>query len=131
LKHNYEEELEGKLPNGADVKVKLKIADVIGCLATKALALGGRSVAKDYYDIYTIISYYKDGEVSCAKEMKIYLDDPDIKESMEDIKNNFEKETGLGPTLIGEFLYSEDEEAKKRIMTDSFMRVNKFLDLLK
>ena len=78
LKHNYEEELEGKLPNGADVKVKLKIADVIGCLATKALALGGRSVAKDYYDIYTIISYYKDGEVSCAKEMKIYLDDPDI-----------------------------------------------------
>lgn len=130
LKHNYEEEVEGNLPNGAHVKVKIKIADVVGCLATKALALGGRSEAKDNYDIYTIISYYKDGERSCAEEIKPFLNDKDIKEPLDEIKKNFEKETSLGPVLVGNFMYPNDQEAKKRIMIDSFMRVNRFLELL-
>ena len=30
LKHNFEEEIEGSLPNGAHVKVKVRIADVVG-----------------------------------------------------------------------------------------------------
>ena len=131
LKHNYEEELKGQLPNGAHVKVKIRIADIVGCIITKAIALGGRSAAKDNYDIYTMVSYYKDGEKSCAEEIKVFLDDTDINESLEDIKTNFEKETSLGPILIGNFLYSTDEDSKKRIITDSFMRVNRFLELLK
>jgi len=130
LKHNFEEEFEGELPNGAHVKVKIRIADVVGCLTTKALALGGRSEAKDNYDIYTIISYYKEGEKSCAEEIKLFLSDKDIKDSLDDIKKNFEKETSLGPILVGNFIYSNDEEARNRIIIDAFMRVNKFLELL-
>ncbi len=131
LKHNFEEEIEGKLPNGAHVKVKFRIADVVGCLITKALALGGRSAAKDNYDIYTIISHYKDGEKSCAEAIKPFLNDEYIKESLDDIKKNFEKENSLGPILVGNFMHPNDEDAKKRIMIDSFMRVNKFLELVR
>jgi len=130
LKHNFEEEIEGNLPNGAHVRVKLRIADVVGCLTTKALALGGRSEAKDNYDIYTIISYYKDGEKSCTEEIKSFLSDKDIKDSLDDIKKNFEKERSLGPILVGNFMHPNDEDARNRIIIDSFMRVNKFLDLL-
>ena len=132
LKHNFDEEIEGNLPNGAHVKVKVRIADVVGCLITKALALGGRSAAKDNYDIYSIISYYKNGEKSCAEEIKIFLDDEDIKDSLDEIKNNFETETSLGPILVGDFMnVNNDEEFRNRIIIDSFMRVNRFLDLLK
>lgn len=131
LKHNFEEEIEGTLPNGAHTKVKVRIADVVGCLTTKALALGGRSAAKDNYDIYAIVSYYKEGDKSCAEELKPFLSDKDIRDSLEDIKKNFEKETSLGPVLVGDFMnVSNDEEFRDRIMIDSFMRINRFLDLL-
>ena len=75
--------------------------------------------------------YYKDGEKSCAEEIKTFLDDKDIKDSLDDIKKNFEKETSLGPVLIGNFIYSNDEEARNRVIIDSFMRVNRFLEFLK
>lgn len=131
LNHNSEEEIEGVLPNRAEVKAKLKVADIVGSMATKALALGGRSEAKDNYDIYALISHYKKGESSCAKAIKPYLTNKDIRESMEEIKKNFEKEMSLGPTLVGNFMFPNDADARKRIMTDSFMRVNRFLNLLK
>lgn len=130
LKHNFEEEIEGNLPNGAHVKIKLRIADVVGCLTTKALALGGRSEAKDNYDIYTIISHYNEGEKSCAEKLKPFLNDKDVREPLEDIKKNFEKETSLGPILVGNFMYPNDKDARNRIIIDSFMRVNRFLELL-
>ncbi len=131
LKYNYKEELVGELPNGAHVKVKLRIANVVGCLITKALALGGRSSAKDNYDIYSIVSYYKDGEKSCAEELKPTLDDKDIKDCLADIKNNFAKESSLGPVLVGDFMnVSNDAEFRDKIIVDAFMRVNRFLSLL-
>jgi len=130
LQHNFEEELEGNLPNGAYIKVKIRIANVVGCLITKALALGGRSKAKDNYDIYTVIAYYKHGEKSCAEEIKSFLNDKIISESLEDIKTNFETEISLGPIMIGNFMYSNDEDARNKIIVDSFMRVNRFLELL-
>lgn len=130
LNHNYDEEIQGKLPNNAEVKIKLKIADIVGSLATKAIVISERSQAKDYYDIYSLICYYKDGEISCAEETKPFLKDRDIEEAIEEVKKNFEKETSLGPTLIGTFMYPYDEYARKRIMTDSFMRINMFLSLL-
>ncbi len=130
MEHNYEENIEGRLPNNAEVKIKLKIADIVGSLATKAIVITERSQAKDYYDIYSLICNYKDGEISCAKEIKPFLKDNDIKEAIEEIKKSFEKETSLGPTLIGTFMHSHDEYAKIRVMTDSFMRINRFLSLL-
>lgn len=131
LKHNYEEELEGVLPNNAEVKVKVRIVDIVGSLTTKAIALGGRSEAKDNYDIYALVSNYKDGEKSCAEELKPYLKEKEIQDAIGEIAKNFEKETSLGPTLVGTFMYPGDEDARKRVMTDSYMRINRFLELLK
>ncbi len=132
LKHNYEEEMEGVLPNKAKVKIKIKIADIVGSLITKALALGGRSKTKDNYDIYALITNYKYGETSCAEEIKPFLDDQDIKEPIEVIKKKFKTETSLGSVGVGDFLnVNNDIEYRNRIITDSFMRVNKFLELLK
>ncbi len=130
LEHNFEEEIKGKLPNGAYARVKIRIADLVGCLATKALALGGRSEAKDNYDIYAMISYYKNGEKSCAEEIRPFLYDNDIKDCLCEIKRNFEEENSLGPVLVGDFIFYNDAESRNRIITDSYMRINRFLELL-
>ncbi len=131
LKHFYLEKIEGTLPNKAEVEVKCKIANLVGSLVTKAIALGGRSVSKDYYDIYSLISYYKNGISSCAEEVNPYLHDKDIKEAIAEIKKNFTKETSLGPTLVGSFMYPNNPDAQLRVMTDSYMRVNDFLNKLR
>ena len=46
------------------------------------------------------------------------------------LEKNFEKETSLGPVLVGNFMHPNDKEARNRVIIDSFMRVNKFLELL-
>lgn len=130
LKHFYLDKVDGILPNKAEVEVECKIANIVASIATKAIALGGRSMAKDYYDIYSLISYYKNGTSSCAEEIKPYLQNNDIKEAMAEIKKSFTKETSLGPTLVGNFMYPNDPEAQRRVMTDSFMRINDFLQRL-
>ncbi|MFX0174006.1 MAG: transketolase C-terminal domain-containing protein, partial [Candidatus Hodarchaeota archaeon] len=58
------------------------------------------------------------------------FEDKDIKEAMAEIKKNFAKETSLGPTLVGSFIYPNDPDAQRRVMTDSFMRINDFLQKL-
>jgi hypothetical protein len=59
--HNFEHRIEGILPSGAETKAVAKVSDVVGCLATKGLALKGRYKEKDAYDIYFVLRYYKGG----------------------------------------------------------------------
>lgn len=130
LTHFYLDKIDGTLPNKAEVEVECKIANLVGSLVTKAIAIGDRTDPKDYYDIYSLISYYKNGTSSCAEEITPYLQNKDIKEAMAEIKKNFAKETSLGPTLVGSFIYPNDPDAQRRVMTDSFMRINDFLQKL-
>ncbi len=130
LNHYYIDRIGGILPNKAEVEVECQIANLVGSLTTKAITLGERSVAKDYYDIYSLVSYYKKGTADCAEEVTPYLQEPEIKEALEEIKKNFQKETALGPTLIGSFIHPHDPNAQRRVMTDSFMRINDLLQKL-
>lgn len=131
LEHYDHYELVGILPNKAEYEIDCRVANLVGSLTTKAIALGGRSVAKDYYDIYSLISYYKKGIESCVQEIKPHLHKKEITEAMGEVKMNFKSENSLGPTLIGNFMYPYDITAQQRVMTDSFMRINEFLKLIK
>ncbi|MFX0171138.1 MAG: nucleotidyl transferase AbiEii/AbiGii toxin family protein, partial [Candidatus Hodarchaeota archaeon] len=64
LTHFYLDKIDGTLPNKAEVEVECKIANLVGSLVTKAIAIGDRTDPKDYYDIYSLISYYKNGTSS-------------------------------------------------------------------
>lgn len=132
--HNYEEEIEGTLPNQRiQVKCQLQIADVVGSLVTKGLAideLTGRSKAKDKYDIYSLITYYKEGEKSCAEEVKPYLGNEIVRKAMINIRETFRNETSEGPAVTGNFIHPDDEDARNSVIVDSFRRINRFLDYL-
>jgi len=47
----YKEEIQGKFPNGAEVRVSLFVANELAVFAMKGVAIGQRTKAKDFYDI--------------------------------------------------------------------------------
>ena len=131
LRYHYKDEIKGKTPNGTKSKMEINIVNMIGCLGTKGYALGGRSKAKDDYDIYSIVSYYKDGYSSCANEIRPYIQrDLELRETMEHIREEFQTLISVGPENVGRFIEPYDEDARRRVSTDAFMRVNRFLELL-
>jgi hypothetical protein len=66
----YETQIEGTLPKGGKIAVAINIADIVGALTMKGLALP-RLADKDSYDIYTISGFHGGGP---TKASEIYLD---------------------------------------------------------
>ena len=61
FEHNFSFRLAGALPNGADATLEIQVADVVGCLTTKGIAIGERYAEKDAYDIYAVVANHKGG----------------------------------------------------------------------
>lgn len=59
--HLFTYKLEGKLPQGAYNEVEIQVADPVAILTMKGIVLGVRYSEKDAYDIYSVVSHYKNG----------------------------------------------------------------------
>ncbi len=130
FKHNTDYKLKGILPGDGETSVKMKIADVSGCITTKGLALGERYKEKDAYDIYAISANYKNGPKDVAREIAPFMKEDLVKEGMENIKNRFKTIKGEGPAWVANFLNPSSVEEKERIIADAFMNVNEILKIV-
>lgn len=128
--HNWECPLIGNLPGNGEIKLKLKVADVLSGVVMKAQALAERLDGKDPYDIYTMITYYKDGPSSVAQDFKPHLKTSIITDSLKIINANFEKINSNGPIRVGYFLYPNDTAMREKAITDAYMNVREFLKLV-
>jgi len=127
--HSFDYELRGILPNGAENTVQLRIADVVGCLAMKGIALGERHHEKDAYDLYSVITYYRGGPEGAAQAVKPYLDNALVSEGIDTIAEKFQNIRSVGPVGVGDFLASDSAE-RERITADAFVNVSEFIDAL-
>lgn len=127
FKHFFEYELKGKLPEDGEISSKIKIADIVGCIATKGIALGERYKEKDAYDIYSVIANYKNGPKDVAREIFPFKEDELVREGLKNIETKFDKITGEGPSWVARFLNPSSNEEKERIMADAFMNVNELI----
>lgn len=59
LRHWFWYDLRAHLPDGAETRVRLKVADLVGTLALKGVAIGERYAEKDAYDIYSLCAHYR------------------------------------------------------------------------
>jgi len=128
--HNFRHEIEGTLPSGAETRVTCKVADVVGCIATKGLALKGRYKEKDPYDIYFLLRRYRGGPERAAREVRSHLNDPIIREAVDEIKERFRTPRSEGPFQVAYFLAPEDEATRERIQGDAFATLRLFLENL-
>ena len=124
--HYFEESIKGTFPKGGKTEEVIKIADIVGSLTMKGIVLGERYKEKDAYDIYYLISNYKNGPKDVADEINKHTSDSLVKESLETITRNFENRNSVGPTWVADFLDEIEDEREKKL-TDVHMNVTEFL----
>lgn len=133
FEHFFMYMLKGKLPKGAYNEVEIRVADLVAMLTIKGIVLGARYSEKDAYDIYSLISHYKDGFRSAAETLKPHRKNKLVNEGLESIREKFRTKDSIGPQWVADFLVGGREassEERQRLVTDSYMQVNEFLTLL-
>jgi len=63
--YNYEEHVEAILPGGGEATTSVRVADIVGSLTSKGLALP-RLKDKDSYDIYAVAGFYEGSPTQAA-----------------------------------------------------------------
>ena len=124
--HYFEENIKGTFPAGGKTEEVIKIADIVGSLTMKGIVLGERYKEKDAYDIYYLISNYKNGPKDVANEINKHTSDSLVKESLETITRNFENRDSVGPAWVADFL-DETGDGREKKLTDVHMNVTEFL----
>ncbi|MDI6891776.1 MAG: hypothetical protein QMD08_02100 [Actinomycetota bacterium] len=131
LKHNWDCSLSGILPEDGETTVTFKVTNIVSSLALKGVALGERYAEKDAYDIYTLLSYYKDGSKDVAGELKPYLDNKILQKGLVSIESKFRGLEAEGPSWVASFLFQTDPELIRRTKMDAYMSVKEFFEHLK
>lgn len=128
--HHFTYRLKSALPSGAKNEVDIQVADVVSSLTTKGMAIGERYREKDAYDIYAVVSHYKDGPKDVSEAVRPSIKNKLVKEGVEKIREKFKTKDSIGPSWAADFLTSGRRvfvEKRDRIITDAYMRVNEFL----
>lgn len=128
LAHNFLHQLQATLPGDGVVSVELRVADVVGALALKGVALGQRYVEKDAYDIYALCAHYQDGPRSVAQALLPYASEGPVAGGLRAIAEQFRDVNAPGPNWVAAFLGRSDDA---RIKQDAYMTVSEILRLLK
>ncbi len=125
-------ELAGALPDGGELAVPVRMADVVGSLTMKGIVLGERYREKDAYDIYALAAHYQTGPAAVAEAIRPHLHDPLIAESLRAIQAAFGSRQANGPAWVANFLVSSVFAAERqRVITDAYMVVGELVRLLK
>ncbi|MDI6802751.1 MAG: hypothetical protein QME58_02745 [Bacteroidota bacterium] len=121
----------GKMPNGAENTVELRVSGILPFLVMKGMALYDRLKEKDAYDIYFCLTNFQAGLISLADEFRPLTNNKLVIEGLSKIRSKFISIGSLGPIAVADFLGIETGEERTRIIRRSFEMVNEFLDDLK
>jgi hypothetical protein len=116
----YKEEIQGRFPNGAEVRVSVFIANEVSVFAMKGVAIAQRTKAKDYYDLYMIAKHLEDGPTALGKRLGGFKGNKVIVEAADNVRKYFDSPNGLGPTSVAEFEGEDDPEAREILKRDVY-----------
>ena len=123
--------ISGKMPDGAENEIMIKIANAVPFLVMKGMVLWETYKEKHAYDIYFIVRNFPGGIEKLADQFKPVLSNRLVQEGLGKIRSKFEKINSIGPKWIVNFEGIDDDEAKDMMQRDAFERVNALLDRLK
>lgn len=101
LAHWFWYEFAARLPDGAEGRVRLKVADLVATLALKGIAIGERYVEKDAYDIYALCAHYRGGPPAVAETLRLFLAEDPVRRGLRSIAEKFRAIEAEGPTWRG------------------------------
>ena len=130
MAHWFWYDLEAQLPDGAQTRVRLKVADLLASLALKGIAIGERYAEKDAYDIYALCAHCEGGPAAVAEAIRPYLGEAPVRRGLGSIAEKFRALEAEGPTWVARFLGGGNPETEARIRQDAFMNVQEVCRLL-
>lgn len=116
--------LSGTLPDGAKDSARLRVASIVPFLMMKAMALSGRLMEKDAWDIYYCIRYYPGGLDRLVEEFRPHLNHNLVKEALAKLAEKFASPDHVGPKHVADFEETTDPEERALLQRDAFERVN-------
>lgn len=123
--HNFRHLIQGTLPDGGKTGAPVNIADIVGSLTMKGLALQGRYKEKDCYDIYYLLKFFKGGPARAAQQVKKHLT-RDIKRAVHAIKEKFRTQRSEGPYQVARFVAPANVDQWDKIRANVHITVRKF-----
>lgn len=123
-----EVELKGKLPSGAENKVKVKVANIGPFLVTKGMALWTRMKEKDAFDIYFCIRNFPGGIEILVKKIKPIVENKLAREGLEKVKSKFDTVNSIGPNFVADFLEISDAKEREIVKREAFELVTLLMD---
>jgi hypothetical protein len=127
---NAEVRVAGRLPEGGDDVVTVRVASIVPFLVMKGMTLAARIKSKDAYDVYFCVSRYPGGTERLSEEFRPHLTHRLIQEGLRHIAHQFASPTALGPKLVADFEEVRDEEERAFRQRDAYERVNEWLERL-
>ncbi len=116
--------------NGAELTVRVNIANEIAVFIMKGICIGQRTKAKDYYDLYMLAKHFKEGPKSLAESLAPHKENGLLKEALANIHRYFDSPNGLGPTLVAQFLGEPDADEREIRRRDAFEVIQAVLALV-
>ncbi|HCU24696.1 MAG TPA: hypothetical protein DF383_06745 [Deltaproteobacteria bacterium] len=111
--HHLGFHLESYLPDGSKQSCEIKMANIVSILAMKGITISERYKEKDAYDIFAILSHYKEGPTSCIDEVSPYTGQTPVREGLKSICDKFETEDSVGPTWAAKFMEPDNPTSAK------------------
>jgi len=131
LRYHRQTALSGALPDGGELSVSMRMADLTAILTMKGIVLGERYREKDAYDLYALLAHYGRGPSEAADLIRPHLNDPLVAEGLAGIRMAFARRESHGPAWAATFLTSPQFAGEhRRLVTEAFMVVSEFLRLL-
>lgn len=96
-------ELSGRMPDGSENKVPLRVVSPAAFVLIKAFALRERRKLKDSYDIAFVLSHYQPTLADLAEEITSLLGSSLAREALEILREKFATRESIGPSDAAEF----------------------------
>jgi hypothetical protein len=123
----YEKEIHGQLPNGAEVRVTVFVANELAVFAMKGVAIGQRTKAKDSYDIYMVAKHIDGGPAELGRQLANFRANRVMIEATGNVRKYFDSPRGLGSTSVAEFEGEVDSETRDILQRDVYEVITRVL----
>lgn len=129
--HHLTFDLNGILPDGSENTCAIKMADIVSSLSMKGITISARYKEKDAYDIYSLITHYKEGPSSSLKEVGKHLSKSLVREGMAGIVEKFKNENSVGPAWAAKFMEPDNADAAGFKQIEVYQSIKPFIEGLK
>lgn len=123
LELSEELNLEGRLPNGAVDRAKVRVAGIVPFLVMKGMALHDRLKEKDAYDVYFCLRNFPGGIEALAAEFRPHVGHGLVKEGLRKLAEKFASPEAFGPAAVADFEQVADRDQRQLIQRDAYERV--------